>query len=172
VRLSLIVAAAENGVIGRDNALPWRLSGDLRRFREITMGKPLIMGRKTFESIGRALPGRTNIVLSRDPSFHPADVEAVDGFPAALAAAKKAARRAGTDEIMVVGGAGIYALALPHADRIYLTEIHAEISGDAVFPAYDRADWVERSRRHRKTAPGETADYSFVTLDRKTAPGR
>jgi dihydrofolate reductase len=130
------------------------------------------MGRGTFESIGRPLPGRTNIVLSRDPSFRAADVEAADGFPAALAAAKIAARRTGADEIMVIGGAVIYGLALPHADRIYLTEVHAEISGDAVFPAYDRADWVERSRRYRKAAPGETADYSFVTMDRKTTPGR
>lgn len=171
MRLSLIVAVAENGVIGRDNGLPWRLSGDLRRFKEITMGKPLIMGRRTFESIGRPLPGRTNIVLSRDPSFRPDNVEVVGDFPSAREAAVNAARRAGVTEIMVIGGAGIYALALPQADWIYLTEVHAAPDGDAVFPAYDRADWVEVDRARQKAAPGDTADYSFVILDRKTAAG-
>ncbi len=170
MRLSLIVAAAENGIIGRNNALPWRLSGDLKRFKEITMGKPVIMGRKTFDSIGRPLPGRTNIVLSRDPTFRVGNVEVVDDFPSAKAVALTAARRAAVSEIMVIGGAGIYELALPHADRIYLTEVHAEIHGDAVFPAYNKADWIERSRLYQRAASGETADYSFVTLDRKQAP--
>jgi dihydrofolate reductase len=170
VRLSLIVAAGENGVIGRDNTLPWRLSGDLRRFKEITMGKPIIMGRKTFDSIGRPLPGRTNIVLSRDANFRVANIEVAGDFPSARAAAVDAAHRAAVSEIMVIGGAAIYRLALPHADRIYLTEVHAEVRGDAEFPAYDKTDWIERSRTHRRAAPGETSDYSFVTLDRKTAP--
>jgi dihydrofolate reductase len=170
VRLSLIVAVAENGIIGRDNELPWRLSGDLKRFKEITMGKPLIMGRKTFESIGRPLPGRTNIVLSRDSTFQPDNVEAVGDFPSAMAAAVAAAKRAGVTEIMVIGGAGIYQFALPRADRIYLTEVHAEMPGDAVFPPYHKEDWTEQSRAYQPAAPGETADYSFVTLDRKTGP--
>lgn len=170
MRLSLIVAAAEGGIIGRDNALPWRLSGDLRRFKEITMGKPIIMGRKTFESIGRPLHGRTNIVLSRDPTFQVADVVVVGGFPSAKAVAVDAAHRAAVTEIMVIGGAGIYRLALPHADRIYLTEVHTEVQGDAVFPSYDQADWIEQSRAYQRAEAGETADYSFVILDRKTAP--
>jgi len=170
VRLSLIVAAAEGGIIGRDNALPWRLSGDLRRFKEITMGKPLIMGRKTFESIGRPLPGRTNIVLSRDPTFQVADVVVVGDFPSAKAVAVDAAHRAAVTEIMVIGGAGIYRLALPHADRIYLTEVHTEVQGDAAFPSYDQADWIEQSRAYQQAAAGEIADYSFVILDCKTAP--
>ncbi|MDA0651700.1 MAG: dihydrofolate reductase [Proteobacteria bacterium] len=172
MRLSLIVAAAENGVIGRDNALPWRLSGDLKRFKEITMGKPLIMGRKTFESIGRPLPGRTNIVLSRDPAFRLAGVEVAGDFSSAKNAALEAAHRAEVTEIMVIGGAGIYQLAFPHADRIYLTEVHAEISGDAVFPAYNKADWIEQSRSYQRASSGETADYSFVTMDRKIQPQR
>ena len=134
------------------------------------MGKPLIMGRKTFDSIGRPLPGRANIVLSRDPAFHPDNVEIVKSFPAARNAAEKAARHAGVTEIMVIGGAGIYQLALPVADRIYLTEVHAEITGDAVFPAFDRAAWTEQSRDRVTAAPGETADYSFVTLDRLPSP--
>ncbi len=170
MRLSLIVAIAENGIIGRDKALPWRLSGDLKRFKEITMGKPVIMGRKTFDSIGRPLPGRTNIVLSRDPAFRVGNVEVVDNFPSAEAVAVDAAHRAAVTEIMVIGGAGIYQLALPHADRIYLTEVHAEMHGDAVFPAYNRADWIEQSRLYQRAASGETTDYSFVTLDRKQAP--
>jgi dihydrofolate reductase len=167
VRLSIIVATAENGVIGRDNALPWRLSGDLKRFKEITMGKPIIMGRKTFESIGRPLPGRTNIVLSRDPAFRLAGAEVVGDFSSAKNAALEAAHRAEMSEIMVIGGAGVYQLALPHADRIYLTAVHAEISGDAVFPAYNKMDWIEQSRTYQWASSGETADYSFVTMDRK-----
>jgi dihydrofolate reductase len=169
VRLCLIVAAASNGTIGLNNALPWRLSGDLKRFKEITMGKPIIMGRKTFESIGRPLPGRTNIVLSRDPSFQAANIEVVQDFPTARTVAAHAAERASADEIMIIGGAGIYEIAFPYADRVYLTEVHAEIDGDAVFPAYDKADWIELSRTYQQAASGETFDYSFVTLDRKTA---
>lgn len=135
------------------------------------MGKPIIMGRKTFESIGRPLPGRTNIVLTRNSAFctdtMADNIEAVGDFPAAMAAARQAALRKGASEIMVIGGAGLYRLALPHADRIYLTEVHAEIEGDAVFPAWDKADWIETSRIFQRAAPGETADYSFVTLDCK-----
>ena len=170
MRLSLIVAAAENGIIGRDNALPWRLTGDLKRFKEITMGKPIIMGRKTYESIGRPLPGRTNIVLSRDPAFRADKIKVVSDFPSAEAVAQDAARRAAVSEIMVIGGAGIYRLAFPHADRIYLTEVHAAVQGDAVFPSYDKAEWIEQSRTYQRAANDETSDYSFVTLDRKTAP--
>ena len=169
VRLSLIVAAAENGVIGRNNALPWRLAGDLRRFKEITMGKPIVMGRKTFESIGRPLPGRPNIVLSRDPEFRVDGIEVAHDFSSARTAATKAANGAGETEIMVIGGAGIYELALPHADRIYLTEVHADIAGDAVFPTYDKTGWHEQSRAFQKAGPKESADYSFVILDRKSA---
>ena len=169
MRLSLIVAAAENGVIGRDNALPWRLSGDLKRFKEVTMGKPIIMGRKTFESIGRPLPGRTNIVLSRDPSFSPEGVLSVDDFPSALAEAARVAEQSNEDEFMVIGGANIYRIALPQADRIYLTEVHADIEGDAFFPSFDRADWTEKSRSFQSATDKETADYSFVTLDRTPA---
>ena len=169
MRLSLIVAAAENGVIGRNNALPWRLPGDLRRFKEITMGKPIVMGRKTFDSIGRPLPGRTNIVLSRDPGFRVEGIEIAHDFASAKTAAVKAANREGETEIMVIGGAGIYELAFPHADRIYLTEVHADIDGDAVFPTYDKTRWLEHSRAFQKAGSKESADYSFVILDRKPA---
>ena len=122
--LCLIVAVAENGVIGRDNDLPWRLSGDLKRFKAVTMGKPLIMGRRTFDSIGRPLPGRANIVLTRDADFSPEGVLVVHDPDAALEVAEQEAGRAGADEIMVIGGAGIYDLFLDRASRIYLTEVH------------------------------------------------
>src|SRR5262245_8417642 len=126
--VSLIVAMAENGVIGRDNALPWRLPEDLRRFKTITMGKPVIMGRKTFESIGKPLPGRTNIVLTRDKSWSADGVSVVHSFDEAMARAGEVA------EVAVIGGAELFRMALARADRIYLTLVHAEVAGDVVFP--------------------------------------
>jgi dihydrofolate reductase len=167
VKLCLVVAVAENGVIGRDNALPWRLSSDLKRFKALTMGKPLIMGRRTFESIGRPLPGRANIVVTRDEGFRPADVVVARDLPDAIAAAEEAARAAGASEIMVIGGAGVYECVLPRADRIYLTEVHAAPDGDTRFPGLDRDDWREVSREFHPAEPGETSDCSFVVLERR-----
>lgn len=140
--VSLIVAVADNGVIGRENALPWRLSSDLRRFKAITMDKPIIMGRKTYESIGKPLPGRTNIVVTRNPAYRAEGVLVTDSLPSALAAAKSA----GADETVVIGGSAVYAAAMPLATRLYLTEVHAECDGDARFPAWDPAAWREVSR--------------------------
>jgi dihydrofolate reductase len=159
MRVSLIVAVARNGVIGRDGDLPWRIPADLRFFKQVTMGKPIVMGRKTFESIGRALPGRTNIVVTRDPDFNAADVRIARSLKDALAIAGDA------DEAMVIGGAQIYALALPRADRIYLTEVDAAPDGDVRFPVRDAAAWRETSRRHHD-AEGETPGFSFITLER------
>ena len=164
--LCLIVAVAENGVIGRDNDLPWRLSGDLKRFKAVTMGKPLIMGRRTFDSIGRPLPGRANIVLTRDADFSPEGVLVVHDPDAALEVAEQEAGRAGADEIMVIGGAGIYDLFLDRASRIYLTEVHDSPPGDTRFPPLDPAIWRERSRERHTAEGGETSDYSFVVLER------
>lgn len=169
MRLSLVVAVAQNGVIGRDNAMPWRLPGDLKRFKAITMGKPIIMGRKTFESIGRPLPGRVNIVLSRDPGFKPDRVRVVRDFASAVELAGAAAAAGGVSEIMVIGGAAIYRLALPEADRIYLTQVHDAPEGDTNFPALDAADWVEVSRERHPAGPGDSCDCSFVVMDRRTA---
>ena len=126
--ISLIVAASENGVIGRDGNLPWRQSDDLRRFKAVTMGKPIVMGRKTWESIGRPLPGRQNIVVSRQPGL---EIEGADVVTSPAAAVDVAA---GANEIMIIGGSEIYALFLPLADRVYLTRVHAEVEGDARFP--------------------------------------
>jgi dihydrofolate reductase len=137
MKVSLIVAAAENGVIGRQNDLPWRLSADLRRFKELTMGHAVIMGRKTYESIGRPLPGRRMIVISRQPGYSAPGIETATGFEKALAIAK--AHNEG--EVFVIGGAAIFELAAPLAERLYLTRVHANVPGDVFFPPVDPAAW-------------------------------
>lgn len=143
MHVAIYVAVAENGVIGRDNGLPWRLSGDLKRFKAGTMGKPIVMGRKTFESIGKPLPGRLNIVVTRDPTYRVEGVEVAGSLDDALALASVRARcMAGADEICVVGGAEIYRQALPIADRLYVTHVLADIEGDARFPPIDPATWL------------------------------
>ncbi len=152
--ISLIVAAAENGVIGRDGDLPWRQPGDLRRFKALTMGKPIVMGRKTRESIGRPLPGRQNIVVSRRPGLEFEGAEVVTSAEAAIAAA------AGADEIMIIGGSEIYALFLPLADRVYLTRVHAEVQGDARFPALG-SDWQLISDERHLADDNNDYDMSF-----------
>jgi dihydrofolate reductase len=140
--VTLIVAVADNGVIGRANTLPWHLPEDLKRFKRITMGKPVIMGRKTFESIGRPLPGRLNIVVTRDPNYRREGIEVVHGTDAALEAA------AGAPEVMVIGGAELFRLFLPRAGRTHLTRVHGNIEGDVMWPALDIREWdvVERER--------------------------
>ncbi|HEY7996790.1 MAG TPA: dihydrofolate reductase, partial [Steroidobacteraceae bacterium] len=150
--VSLIVAMARNGVIGRDNALPWRLAEDLRRFKAATLGKPILMGRKTFESIGHPLPGRTNLVLTRNRSWTAPGAVVVHSVEAALALAGDAA------ELVVIGGAEIFRLVMPFARRIYLTHVHAEVPGDTYFPAFDPTQWldvecVERAADERNTYP-------------------
>ena len=139
--ICLIVVAAENGVIGRDGKMPWHLPSELKYFRARTIGKPVIMGRKTFQSIGKPLPGRTNIVVTRDAGFAVAGVVAVHSLDAALGVAKEAAAASGADEIMVLGGAEIYAQALPLAGRVYLTRIAASPDGDTTFPPLDPRQW-------------------------------
>lgn len=165
--ISVIVAVADNGVIGRNNALPWRLPEDLRYFKRVTMGKPIVMGRKTFESIGRPLPGRTNIVISRDPGFAAAGVEVAASLDAALQLA--AAAGGGDDiEVVVIGGAEIYRLAIPRADRLYVTEVHAEPDGDALLPPVAWEHWVELRREDHAGAGENQCDYSFVVYERST----
>jgi dihydrofolate reductase len=158
--LSLIVAMAENRVIGRDNALPWRLPNDLKYFRRVTTGHPIVMGRKNHESIGRALPGRTNIVITRSPTYLAPDCVVAHSVEAALAAA-------GDDpEVFVIGGAEIYAQTLALAQRVYLTLVHADVEGTTLFPEVDWSAWREAGRvRHEADAEHRYA-YSFVTLDR------
>ncbi|MCX8114748.1 MAG: type 3 dihydrofolate reductase [Burkholderiaceae bacterium] len=160
-RVTLIAAVARNGVIGRNGAIPWRIPGDLARFKRITMGHPVIMGRRTWESLGRPLPGRRNIVISRTPGFAPAGAEVVTSLGAALAACADAS------EVFVIGGTEAYREALPLADRLLLTEIDADIEGDAHFPPFDRADWREVSREAHPASEQCPYAYAYVTYERR-----
>lgn len=146
-RLALIVAMAENRVIGIDNRLPWHLPEDLKYFRSVTIGKPIIMGRKTFDSLGRVLPGRTNIVVSRQPGLQLPGALVVESPAAALAAANAQAVQDGVDEVLLIGGAQLYAELLPQCQRLYLTEVALQPDGDAWFPALQPDDWRELSAR-------------------------
>jgi dihydrofolate reductase len=166
MELVLVVARAKNGVIGKDGALPWHLPEDLKRFKRMTVGKPVIMGRKTFESIGKPLPGRHNIVLTRDAAWRAEGVSVAANLAEAVAAAGLDPR-ARADGIMVIGGAQIYAEALPSATRIELTEVDAEPAGDTILPPFDPARWVETARESH-AAEGERPGYAFVTFVRNT----
>jgi dihydrofolate reductase len=155
------VARARNGVIGRDGDLPWRLKSDLKLFKATTLGKPVIMGRKTWDSLPRRpLPGRTNIVLSRDGSFEPEGAIACERFEEAVGIAREQAEEDGAEEICVIGGAALFTLALPKAKRLYLTEVEAEVPGDVLFPPFDEAGW--REVRREAHSAGEGDDYPFV----------
>jgi len=161
MRVSIVVAAAENGVIGTGNQMPWRLPDDLKRFKALTMGKPILMGRKTFESIGKPLPGRTNIVLSRRVGLTLPGCIVVNSIAQAIEAAADAA------EFAVIGGAEIYSQALSSADVIYLTRVHATMTGDAVFPAIDPHDWVERRIERHPADERHAHAFSFIDLERR-----
>jgi dihydrofolate reductase len=160
--LSLIAALAANGTIGRDNGMPWHLPEDLKRFRALTMGHPIIMGRKTWDSLGRPLPGRTSIVLSRQPT---PDLGGAIAVPSLEQAVAEAARAAGGDEAFIIGGAQLYALALPHVQRLLLTEIADPFDGDTTFPDFDRSAWQETSRESAISAGG--LRYAFVEYRRR-----
>ncbi len=170
VTVALIVACAQNGTIGRNNRLPWHLPNDLKHFKSVTMGKPIIMGRKTYESIGKPLPGRTNIVVTKswsDTTIVPG-LNITDNFEDALEIASRVAERGGAKEIMVIGGAKLYEHALPWCQRIYLTEVHADIAGDSFFRLPDRdAAWTESSRKDFSAGDSNDFDYSFCVLERR-----
>jgi dihydrofolate reductase len=171
MRVCLVVAMARNRVIGRDGGLPWHISADLRRFKRITLGKPVVMGRKTFESIGRPLPGRHNIVVTRDPNYSKEGIVVVPDLGSALKAAANYNRTSGEREIMVIGGGELYRQALPLAERIYLTEVWAEPAGDAVFPELPDGLWRELDREdHDGGEEGADHAYSFVVLERVSRP--
>lgn len=157
--IALVVALARNGVIGRDNGLAWHLSSDLKRFKALTMGKPMLMGRRTWDAIGRPLPGRRSLVLTRDRAFEAPGAEIVHDWAGGLAAA-------GADDLMVVGGAEIYALALPHADWLHLTEVDAAPNGDVRFPAFDRTCFRETFREVHRAGGGDEHAFAFVDLER------
>ena len=161
------VARARNGVIGRDGGLPWRISSDLKLFKEITLGKPVIMGRKTWDSLPKKpLPGRMNIVLSRDGSFEPKGALVTEDWLEALDIAREQAEEDGAGEICVIGGAALFALALPRARRMYLTEVDAVAEGDVAFPAFDESQWREVRREVHAAGLGDDHGFTFRVLER------
>jgi len=169
MRKALIVAMSRNRVIGRDNKLPWYLPGDLRYFKQVTMGKPVIMGRKTWESIRRPLPGRMNLVISRDPDWQaPAGVVTASSLEDALSRAEAQALLDGAEEVMVIGGAQVYAQALPLVERMYVTLVHADVEGDAFFPEVNWDEWEEIGREDFAATDHNPHNYSFVVYQRRS----
>ena len=166
MEIVFIVAIAEGGVIGNGNVIPWRLKADMQRLKSLTMGKPVVMGRKTFQSLKKPLVGRTNIVTTRDASFQANGVLVVTSFEHAFAAARGDALRRFATEIMVLGGAEIYNQWMPHADRLEITEVHSKIDGDVRFQP-DLSGFEESARVLNKAGDGDSADYSYVTWRRK-----
>ena len=163
-RIALVVAVSKNGVIGRDGGLPWRLPSDLKRFKALTMGKPIIMGRKTWEGLPvKPLPGRRNIVVTRQSAFKAAGAEAASTLEAALQMAGEC------EEIAVIGGGEIYRAALPFADRLYLTEVDATVEGDTRFPDIAESEWIETSRENVARGERDSADFTLRVLDRRQA---
>ncbi|MFP8968073.1 dihydrofolate reductase [Pokkaliibacter sp. CJK22405] len=165
MKVAAIVATSLNGVIGVENRLPWHIPEDLKYFRRVTMGKPVLMGRNTFDSIGRALPGRTNIVLTRNPEWQHEGVVVAHELDEALEQAKAAAQKAGAEEVMIMGGAQLYNTMLPHCDRLYLTRVHTQIEGDAFFPDVNPLQWQEVSRESLG-ATDERPACDFLVLER------
>ncbi len=169
MNIVLLAAIAENGVIGRGNALPWRLKSDMAHFRALTMGKPVVMGRKTYLSIGKPLKGRTTIVVSRDRAFAAPGIVVAPNLDAALAAARGDAARRNGDTIVVAGGADIYAQALPAATQLAITEVHTRVDGDTRFPGIDPKAWCEIARHEQKPAADDEVAFAFVTYQRSDA---
>ena len=166
-KLVAVVARTRNGVIGVDNGLPWRLSSDLKRFKALTMGKPMIMGRRTWESIGVPLPGRASIVVTRNPHFAAAGVHVAHSPGEELATARRLAAEMGADEIVIAGGEDIFRVFLDETDVIELTEVALNAAGDAHFPPLDPADWRETARETPPRGPKDEADFTYVTLARR-----
>jgi dihydrofolate reductase len=166
VKVSLIVAAAENRCIGINNALPWYLPEDLKYFKRVTLGKPIIMGRKTFESIGKPLPGRANIVITNNKHYFHEGIKVVTSLDEAIHLAESIALIDGQEEVMVIGGAGIYALCLPRADRLYYTKVHAAVNGDAFFPEVHWNKWKLTLQEDHPASGNNPYNYSFCVYDR------
>jgi dihydrofolate reductase len=166
-KLVAVVARARNGVIGVGNGLPWRLSSDLKRYRARTWGRPMIMGRRTWESIGRPLPGRESVVVTRRPGYEAPGAHVASSLPESLAIARRLAAEMGADEIIVAGGEEIYRALLPRTDLIELTEVALDIPGDAHFPALSPEDWEEIARETPPRGERDDADFAYVTLRRR-----
>jgi dihydrofolate reductase len=163
VKLAFVVAVGKNGVIGRNGGLPWRLSTDLKHLKKLTMGKPILMGRRTWDSIGRPLPGRETIIVTRDPNFSAAGAHVARSIEAGLAVAEEQAKRMHADTIMILGGADIFAALLDRADLIHLTEVDLAPVGDVIFPPLDPAQWVEIACEAPPRAANDEANVRFVT---------
>ena len=167
MEIVFVVAIAENGVIGAGNAMPWRMKSDMARFKALTSGKPVVMGRKTFVSIGRPLPGRTNIVVTRDTGFRATGVVVTHSVTDAMAIATGDVLRRFATEIVIIGGAEIYAQWMDRADRLEITEVHARPEGETRFAAIDAARWEEVARVRNPAGPDDSADFSYVTYRRR-----
>ena len=163
MKIVLVAAIGENDVIGRDGQLPWRLKSDLRHFRALTLDRPVVMGRKTYQSIGKPLDRRTNIVVTRDANFSAPGVLTAPSFEAALALARRDAAARGTDEIMIVGGSDIFAVAMPLADRLEITHVHASPEGDVTFPPIDPTLWREVGRTEHAAGPQDDAGFAIAS---------
>jgi dihydrofolate reductase len=166
IDLVLVAAVAENGVIGRDNAMPWRIRSDLQHFRALTWGKPIVMGRKTFLSVGKALDGRTNIVVSRNPAFAARGIVVTRTLAHALTVARADALRRSADAVMVTGGAEIFAQAMPRADRLEISLVHARPQGDTFFPAIDPAVWRQIGQKPQPAGPHDSVPFTLITYER------
>jgi dihydrofolate reductase len=164
-RIALVVAMADNGIIGRAGTLPWHLPDDLKHFKSVTLGKPVLMGRRTFESIGKPLPGRRNLVLTRGAA-RPGDIAQADGLECVASLEAACALVSDAPELCVIGGANVYGQTLPLATRIYLTRVHGEVTGDVYFPPWDAADWQELQRQEHPADARHAHAMSFVTLQR------
>ena len=168
-KVVLVAAVAENGVIGRGGTLPWRLKSDMQHFRRLTVGRPVVMGRKTYESIGKPLKDRTNIVITRDRGFAADGAIVANSLETAMDMAREDARKRAADSIAIIGGAGIFSDGLAIADRLEITLVHAAPAGDTFFPSIDGKIWRETARMRQDAAPGDDADVSFITYERVRA---
>jgi dihydrofolate reductase len=166
MKIVLVAAVGKNGVIGRAGGMPWRLKSDLAHFKKLTLNKPVVMGRKTFVSIGKPLPQRTNIVITRDANFSAPGIVTAPDFEAALALAREDADKRGADEIMVIGGSEVFAAAMPLATRLEITHVHSDTAGDVTFPPIDPALWREASRSEHPAGPDDEADFTVLTYER------
>jgi dihydrofolate reductase len=167
MKIVLVAAIAENNVIGRDGQMPWRLKSDLKHFRALTIGKPVVMGRKTYESIGKPLKGRTNIVLTKDLGLNIPGGVLATSLDAALSYAREDAKRRGVDEIMVIGGSDVFSAAMPLAHRLEITHVHDNPEGDVLFPPIDPELWLETSRREYEAGPDDSASFAVTTYLRR-----
>lgn len=167
VRIAMIAAVADNGVIGSDQTIPWRIPSDFAYFKRTTMGKPMVMGRKQFETVGKPLPGRTNIVVTRRQDYHPEGVEVFDSIDGALARAREIAIADGVDEIMVIGGGEIYAQVMPRADRLYISHIDLAPEGDVRFPEIDVLEWAVIDVPEVAPDPRDAASYRVKVYERR-----